>query len=98
MTLRNRTEIDYKRFTMSAKYDYIKARSVQGLDRYQESILDDFVLSDSRHRIDLGLGYNFYRRLRVGPALMVDVLKGSAKGQEDGLHEVYPYLKLETRF
>jgi len=51
--------IQFKNFNLKIKLKYHQYHSIQGLDRFQEYLSDDFSLSDSRLVCLFGLGYQF---------------------------------------
>ena len=48
-------------FTLQAKLKYHQLESIEGLDRFQDFVSDDFHLADSRLLGDLSLSYRFHR-------------------------------------
>jgi hypothetical protein len=97
LNTQSRLELSYRQVAVTASLDYRLYDSLEGIDRFQEDVTDDFNIRDTRLRTKLSVGY----RLGGSPlALSISFERRSSSGRikEVSHHEednrVYMQLRL----
>jgi len=83
MNIQARATIQYKYFFVEAKFRYLKAKSINGLDRYQYVVADDFTDNDSRLFFETTANYRFLNRFLATAGYQYYQAQGSTKEVSD---------------
>lgn len=97
-TARNRTSIEYKNFKLSGGVDYNYMDSIEGADRMQEEVVDDYDLVDHRVKVDSSLEYKFLETIILGLGYTYTGATGVAKGVSSNQNEHYFYGNVGIEF
>lgn len=79
MTARNRTSVGYKNISLNGAIDYTYANSLEGQDREQIHVVDDFNVVDHRIKLNADIQYRFLKRFLVKAGYKYNMAKGLAK-------------------
>jgi hypothetical protein len=97
-TINNEAEISYKRLSLRADHTYQFANSIQGLDRYQEDIQDDFALTDHRSTLNVEADLRLFRFLSLSTGIEQHNAWGTAKGASESLQRRQYFGKVKISF
>lgn len=59
LTLNSKFSLEYNRFNIDLGYKYQNYNSIEGLDRYQDKIKNDFNIKDTKSTLKFDIGYKF---------------------------------------
>jgi hypothetical protein len=96
-TLRSGVNISYRRVTVNLEYKYQKYNSIDGADRFQDKILHDFNIKDSKSILRFNIGYKL-GQVPLGLKLMIEskYRKGIIENISNKEKETKVYVRLEV--
>jgi len=89
-TINSRLDLFYHKIRTGIEYKYQRYNSIEGLDRFQEKIKDDFNIRDIKSIFGFHIGYNF-NIIPLGLKLVVK------RKYRRGIIKDYDFSKIETK-